>query len=97
MCGISNANQVRANLTGSAALSCGCVIPMCSMRHSTHVATVQLDEYREQSELLDPLLERLVSPLAVVLRAAAAAGPASHDLAGLRGASRLLWAVATTR
>ena len=69
---------------------------------SNVLAPLQLDNYREQSELLDPLLERLVVPLAAVLQAAAAeAGAAAHaaacDLSGLRGASRLFWTLVTTR
>lgn len=62
----------------------------------------QLNDYREQSELLDPMLERLVAPLAAVLQTAAAdvnlaAHGAACDHSGLWGVSRLLWTLATTR
>ncbi len=57
----------------------------------------QLDEYREQSELLDPLLEGLVAPLTEVLRAAAMASAVGDNLCGMRGVSRLLWTLASTR
>ena len=58
----------------------------------------QVGLYLEQSELLDPLLEDLVTPLAAVLRVAAASPALSPaDMAGLCGVSRLLWALARTR
>jgi hypothetical protein len=65
-------------------------------------SSTQLDDYREQSELLDPVLEQLVAPLAAVLQAAAAhegaaAQATARDLSGLFGVSRLLWMLATTR
>lgn len=55
-----------------------------------------MGKYQEQAQLLDPLLEGIVQPLAAVLRAAAA-DPAAADPARVRGVSRLLWQLAVVR
>jgi hypothetical protein len=55
-----------------------------------------VSKYQEQPQLLDPLLEGLVQPLAALLRAAAAA-PSAADLGAVRGVSRLLWQLSVVR
>ncbi len=56
----------------------------------------QLRKYQEQSHLLDPLLEDLVTPLASRLRSFADDG-SNADLQAVQGLSHLLWAVVTVR
>jgi len=56
----------------------------------------QLRKYQEQSHLLDPLLEDLVTPLASRLRSFADDG-SNADLQGVQGLSHLLWAIVTVR
>lgn len=56
----------------------------------------QVGKYQEQPQLLDPLLEDIVTPLTALLRAAAA-DPAAADLLRVRGISRLLWQLSIVR
>lgn len=71
--------------------------PSCALSlHATHPAPLQVSKYQEQSQLLDPLLEGLVQPLAALLRTAAAE-PAAADLGVVRGVSRLLWQLSVVR
>lgn len=55
-----------------------------------------MGKYQEQPQLLDPLLEGLVSPLSALLRAAAA-DPATADLQRVRNICRLLWQLSLVR
>ncbi len=83
------------------------VLPCATYRHShsdvchadgaEHAPAAQLDTYRELSELLDPMLQRIAAPLIGAVSAAARAGPADADWAQLIGASRMLRALASTR
>jgi hypothetical protein len=57
---------------------------------------VQLRKYQEQSHLLDPLLEDIVTPLASLLRGSAGHG-ADADLSAVQSICQLLWAVVTVR
>lgn len=67
--------------------------------------TCQVTKYQEQPQLLDPLLEDLVKPLAgLLLRLALAAtgsegsaGGASVDAAAVADVSRFLWLLSTVR
>ncbi|KAL4858426.1 Tubulin-folding cofactor D [Chlorella vulgaris] len=55
-----------------------------------------VSKYQEQAQLLDPLLEGAVQPLAALLRTMAA-DPPTADLASVRGVSRLLWQLSVVR
>jgi hypothetical protein len=57
---------------------------------------MQVSKYQEQAQLLDPLLEGAVQPLAALLRTMAA-DPPTADLARVRGVSRLLWQLYVVR
>ena len=63
------------------------------------LASSQLTKYQEQPLLLDPHLERLVSPLSAVLRRAArlAAEGSPPDLAASQRVARTLQLLATLR
>ena len=58
-----------------------------------------MTKYQEQAQLLDPLLEGLVRPLAGLLHAfaAGAEGGAPPPAATVADASRFLWLLATVR
>ena len=64
--------------------------------YSCRRARTQVGKYQEQPQLLDPLLEGIVAPLAALLRSAAAA-PAAADLRRVRDVSRLLWQLSMVR
>ncbi|KAL4422042.1 hypothetical protein ABPG77_004858 [Micractinium sp. CCAP 211/92] len=53
-------------------------------------------KYQEQPQLLDPLLEGIVTPLTALLRAAAENPPAA-DLPRVRAVARLLWQLSIVR
>lgn len=55
-----------------------------------------MSKYQEQPQLLDPLLEGVVAPLAALLRAAAEDPPAA-DLRRVRAIARLLWQLSVVR
>lgn len=57
---------------------------------------MQVTKYQEQAQLLDPLLEGLVQPLAGLLHRFAL-DPAAADPAAVTDASRFLWLLATVR
>lgn len=57
---------------------------------------LQLQKYQEQSHLLDPLLEDLVTPLAAQLRRLAGEGQ-DASLGSVQSVSCLLWALVTVR
>lgn len=56
----------------------------------------QVGKYQEQPQLLDPLLEGIVTPLTALLRAAAEDPPAA-DLLRVRAVARLLWQLSIVR
>ena len=60
------------------------------------LAAAQVTKYQEQSQLLDPLLDGLVQPLARLLGEYAEA-PGSADLARVRDVSRYLRHLANAR
>lgn len=57
---------------------------------------LQLKKYQEQSQLLDPHLESLVTPLSQLLLGAAAE-QISSSFAVVQHVSKMLWTVASVR
>jgi hypothetical protein len=71
-----------------------CTSQSC-VHHWAHVRVYQLEKYQEQSQLLDPHLPGLVTPLAGRLRDLSLTE--NPDLDEVLVVSRALWAAATTR
>lgn len=61
-----------------------------------HLLALQLEKYQEQSQLLDPHLESIVTPLSQLLLDAATE-PKSTKLAVVQHVSKMLWSVASVR
>lgn len=73
-----------------------CSIMMLATTVRPVLCSAQLNIYREQSELLDPLLEDITTALTVGLSEAAKA-PAFWRCVELQRTAPLLWTLASTR
>lgn len=71
------------------------VIPRCDCP-CCPPSSPKVSKYQEQAQLLDPLLEGIIQPLAAILRTQAAE-PHAAELMRVRGVSRLLWQLSVVR
>lgn len=57
---------------------------------------MQLEKYQEQSQLLDPHLESMITPLSRLLMKSALE-PSSNSIFVVQHVSKLLWSIASVR
>ena len=57
---------------------------------------MQLEKYQEQSQLLDPHLESMITPLSGLLMKSALE-PSSNSISVVQHVSKLLWSIASVR
>lgn len=95
--GVPPLDAAAAATAAAASPFCRCCLAfLLALLNCPSILAQQVSKYQEQPQLLDPLLEGVVAPLAALLRAAAEDPPAA-DLRRVRAIARLLWQLSVVR